>query len=97
MKILPNPVKEVSNRPKPGLSFKRIGEMLRSEVVEEPDDRPLGYEQEARVRLFGRLEMQIVLLVFEPVELDDGEIALRPISLRQATPGEERAYWERIR
>lgn len=96
MRILPNPSKEVSNRAKHGWGFEQVAEIFVRAVLEEPDDRPLGYEHEARVRLLGRIGLRVVFLVFEPVELEDGALAIRPISLRDATRGEERAYWSHV-
>ena len=57
------------------------------------DDRPLGYEHEGRVQLTGRIGQRVVRFVFEPVDVGEGELAVRPISLRDATRGEERDYW----
>ena len=62
-------------------------------MLELPDDRPLGHEHEARVQLTGVIGRRVVRLVFEPVELGDLDMAVRPISLRDATRGEERDYW----
>ena len=96
MQILPNPTKEASNRAKHGWGFERVAEIFAQAVLEEPDDRPLGYEDEARVRLIGRIDLRVVFLVFEPVELAAGVVAVRPISLRDATRGEERVYWSHV-
>jgi uncharacterized DUF497 family protein len=96
MRILPNPAKEAVNRRKHGFDFSRVGEILASVVVDYWDDRPLGYEHEARVRLLGRLGDKVVLLVFEPVETSSG-FAVRPISLRKATPRERRDYEGAVR
>jgi hypothetical protein len=35
----------------------------------------------------------VVVLIVEPVELETGELAAKPISLRDATRAEERHYW----
>src|SRR5689334_21217213 len=94
MRILPNPAKEAINRRKHGLEFSRVGEVLAGVVVDYWDDRPLGYEQEGRVRLLGRLGQRVVVLVFEPIELAGGEIAAKPISLRGAERHEARDYWK---
>lgn len=96
MQVVPNPVKEASNRAKHGWGFERVAEIFAQAVLDEPDDRPLGYEGEARVRVIGRVGLRVVFLVFEPVEFDDGTLAVRPISLRDATRGEERVYWSHI-
>ena len=93
MRILPNPAKEARNRAKHGWSFERVGEIFASPTIEELDDRPLGYEQEGRVRVIGRIGAEVVFLVFEPVEVEGGEIAARPISLRRATRRERQDYW----
>src|SRR4051794_37929409 len=95
MRILPNPAKEATNRRKHGLGFARVGEALAGAVVDYWDDRPLGYEEEGRVRLLGRLGQRVVVLVFEPVELAGGGMAVRPISLRRAERHEARDYWQR--
>lgn len=93
MRVLPNPVKERLNRRQHGLGFSRVGEILAGgTTVDYQDDRPLGYEHEGRVRLLGLLDAKVVVLVFEPVELDGGEIAVRPISLHKADAGERRVY-----
>lgn len=96
MIVLPNPDKEARNRTKHGWGFERVAEMFTHPLVDEPDDRPLGYEHEGRVRAFGRIASRVVVLVFKPVEIEGGELAVRPISLRDATRAEERAYWEHI-
>ena len=96
MKILANSVKEQANRAKHGWGFEQVDAIFTAPVLDEPDDRPLGYEQEARVRALGRIGLRVVVLVFEPVEVENGEIAVRPISLRDATRGEERAYWRHV-
>ena len=93
MKILPNPVKEAGNRAKHRLDFSLVGEILSGPVLEWPDDRPLGYQHEARVRVLAHLGLRVFMLVYEPVEIEDGELAIRPISLRSATPRETRDYW----
>jgi uncharacterized DUF497 family protein len=82
---------EAINRRKHGLDFPRVGEVLAAVVVNSWDDRPLGYEEEGRVRLLRRLGTgTVVVLVFEPVDLDQGEMAVRPISSRRAEPHEAR-------
>ncbi len=96
MRVLPNPAKEAVNRTKHGWDFARVVDIFAAPMLDEPDDRPLGYEQEARIRAFGRIGVRVVALVFEPVELEDGEVAVRPISLRDATRAEERAYWRHM-
>lgn len=93
MWIIPNPRKEAGNVRKHGLDFARVGEILANPYLDEPDDRPLGYEHEGRLRIIGRIGTRVLVLIVEPVELDDGEIAARPISLRDATRAEERHYW----
>lgn len=96
MRILANPVKETTNRGKHGWGFERVDEIFGDAVLEEPDDRPLGHQHEGRVRAIGRIGMRVVFLVFEPVEMEDGELAVRPISLRDATRSEERVYWRHV-
>ena len=93
MWVIPNPGKEAVNLRNHGLDFSRVGELLAQPCLDEPGDRPLGYEREARLRITGRIGMRVFVLIVEPVELDDGEIAARPISLRDATRAEERHYW----
>jgi uncharacterized DUF497 family protein len=93
MRILPNPAKEAINRRKHGLDFSGVGEVLTNgSTVDYPDDRPLGYEHEGRVRLLGLLGARVVVLVFEPVELPDGTLGVRPISLYKADAKERRVY-----
>jgi len=41
----------------------------------------------------GRIDVRVFVLVVEPVELENGEIAAKPISLGDATSAEERHYW----
>jgi uncharacterized DUF497 family protein len=94
MRIVPNPEKEARNLRKHGLDFSRVAEVLFGPYLDEPDDRPLGYEHEARLRILGMLENRVVVLIVEPVELETGELAAKPISLRDATRAEERHYWE---
>lgn len=97
MRILANPDEETRNQAKHGWSFRRVDEIFRHPVLEDPDDRALGYEHEGRVRITGRIGLRVVRLVFEPVELTGGEIAIRPISLRDATREEEQDYWSLYR
>lgn len=78
---------------KHGLDFSGVGEVLTNPYLDEPDDRPFGYEHEGRLRILGRIGMRVFVLIVEPVELEDGELAARPISLRDATRAEERHYW----
>lgn len=92
MRVLPNPVKEAANRRKHGYDFSRFGELLAGPSVAAPDDRPLGHEHEARMRVLGRLGGRVVMLAFEPVSSLDG-MAARPISLRRA-PRRERIDYE---
>lgn len=93
MRIIPNSTKEASNLRKHGLDFSRVGEILANPHLDEPDDRPLGYEHEGRLRIIGRIGARVFVLIVEPVELEGGEIAARPISVRDATRSEERHYW----
>jgi uncharacterized DUF497 family protein len=95
VRIIPNPRKEARNVRKHGLDVSRVGELLANPYLDEPDDRPLGYEHESRLRITGRIGTRVLVLIVEPVELEDGEIAARPISLRDATRAEERHYWRR--
>ena len=90
MRVLPNPEKEVRNLRKHGLDFSRVGELFDQPYLDEPDDRPLGYEREGRLRITGRIGTRVFVLIVEPVELEDGEIAAKPISLRDATRAEAR-------
>ena len=69
-------------------------EIVAGETVEYPDDRPLGYEHEGRVRLLGLLDGRVVVLVFVPVEVEGGELAVKPISLRKAIPRERWRFEE---
>jgi uncharacterized DUF497 family protein len=93
MRIIPNPRKEMGNVRKHGLDFSRVGEILTNPYLDEPDGRPFGYEHEGRLRIIGRIGTRAFVLIVEPVELADGEIAARPISLRDATRAEERHCW----
>jgi uncharacterized DUF497 family protein len=93
MRIIPNPRKEAGNVRKHGLDFSRVGEILASPYLDEPDDRPLGYEYEGRLRIIGRIGTRVLVLIIEPVELEGGEIAAKPISLRDAMRAEEQHYW----
>lgn len=97
MIVLPNPDKEARNRIKHGWGFERVAEMFAHPLLDEPDDRPLGYELEARMRALGRIGSRVVVLAFEPVEIEGGDLVVRPISLRDATRAEERVYWRRMR
>jgi uncharacterized DUF497 family protein len=94
MRLIPNPEKEARNRREHQLGFSRALEIVAGETVEYPDDRPLGYEHEGRVRLLGLLDGRVVVLVFEPVEVEGSELAVKPISLRKATPRERRRFEE---
>ena len=94
MRSLPSPAKEAINRRKHGLDFSRVGEVLAGVVVDYWDDRRLGHEHEGRIRLLGWLgHATVVVLVFQPVEVEGDEMAVRPISLRRAGPREVRDYW----
>jgi uncharacterized DUF497 family protein len=95
MLILPNPAKERLNRGKHGLDFSRVGEILASDHLDEADDRPLGYEQEGRRVITGRIGLKVVVLIIEPVVVG-GEIAAKPISLRKADRDEEQEYWRAV-
>jgi uncharacterized DUF497 family protein len=94
MRVLPNPEKEARNRSKHGWRFDRVGEIFSRPVLQAPDDRLLGYEHEARVEATDMIGMRVVVLVFEPVEMEGGELAVRPISLRDANRTEEQDYGE---
>jgi uncharacterized DUF497 family protein len=94
--VLPNPEKEARNRAKHGWGFERVADMFTHPLLDEPDDRPFGYEHGARMRALGRIGARVVVLAFEPVEIESGDLAVRPISLRDATRAEERAYWRRM-
>jgi uncharacterized DUF497 family protein len=96
VRIIPNPEKEAINRRKHRLDFSRVIEILRWPNLEEPDDRPLGYQHEARMRVYGVLDMRAVVLIYEPVEAGTASVALRPISLRYATRTEARKLWESL-
>lgn len=97
MIVVPNPAKDARNRAKHGWGFERVADMFTHPMLDEPDDRPLGHEHEGRIRALGRIATRVVMLVFEPVEVAGGDWAVRPISLRDATRAEERAYWKHIR
>jgi uncharacterized DUF497 family protein len=71
----------------------RVGKLPAQRWLDEPVDRPLCYEREGRLRVTGRVGTHVLVLICEPVELMDGEIAARPISFRDATRAEERHYW----
>jgi uncharacterized DUF497 family protein len=94
MRVVPNPDKEARNRREHRVDFSRVAEIVSGESVEYPDDRPLGYEHEGRTRLLGLLDNRVVVLVFEPVEVEGGELAVKPISLRRATATERRLFEE---
>lgn len=93
MRLVPNPDKEARNRRKHGLDFSQAGELLANPYLDEPDDRPLGYEHEGRLKIIGRIGARVFALIVEPVELEDGEIVAKPISFREADRAEERHYW----
>ena len=82
MRVVPDPEKEAINVRKHGLDFSRVGELLAQPCLDEPDDRPLGYEQEGRLRITGRIGTRVLVLICEPVELmgrgDCGETHLVP-------------------
>ena len=44
------------------------------------------------MRITGRVGARVFVLIGEPVELEDGEFALKPISFRDATRG-GRQFW----
>jgi uncharacterized DUF497 family protein len=93
VRIIPNPAKEALNWRKHGLDFGPVAAMLANPYLDEPDDRPLGYEHEGRLKVTGRVGQRILVLVVEPVEVEGDEIAWKPISLRDATRAEELDYW----
>ena len=93
MRTIPNPAKEGLNRRKHGLDFGPVAAMLANPYLDEPDDRPLGYEHEGRLKVTGRVGQRVLVLVVEPVEVEGDEIARKPISLRDATRAEELDYW----
>ena len=92
MRVVPNPDKETRNRREHRLGSSRVVEIIAGESVDYPDDRPLGYGHEGRVRLLGLLDGRVVVLVFEPIEVEGGELTVKPISLRKATPKERRRF-----
>src|SRR3954447_6188258 len=92
MRLIPNPEKEARNRREHQLGFSRALEIVAGETVDYPDDRPLGYEHEGRVRLLGLLDARVVVLLFEPVEPPGGTLGVRPISLHKADARERRVY-----
>jgi uncharacterized DUF497 family protein len=94
MQVLPNPEKEARNLRKHGLDFAGVGEVLAGVYLDEPDNRPLGYEHEGRLRILGLLGERVMALIIEPVELETGEIEAKPISFRDATCAEERHFWK---
>ena len=90
--ILPNPVKERLNRRTHKMDFSGVAEIFRQHVVDVLDTRE-AYE-DGRQRVLGMLRGQVVVLVFELVEIEAGKLAVKPISLRKAEPKERRAYHE---
>lgn len=88
MRLLPNPEKEARNMRKHGLDFSLVAELLAGPCLDEPDDRPLGYDHEGRSRIMGRIGVRVFVLILEPVEIENGEVAAKPISLRDATRAE---------
>ena len=92
MRIVSNPAKEARNKAKHGWDFARVAEIFANPVLGEADDRPLGYEREGRRAITGRIGLRVVVLVFEPVELPDGTLGVRPISLYKADAKERRVY-----
>jgi uncharacterized protein len=93
----PEPAKESQNLAKHRLDFSQIETIFAGPTVERPDDRPLGYEHEGRVQVIGCIGTRVVVLAYQLVELDDGEVAARPISLRKAERAEQRLYYLRTR
>jgi uncharacterized DUF497 family protein len=96
VKILPNPHKEAFNRRKHKFDFSRAGDLLWDDHLVEADDRSLGYEHEGRLKVTGRIGLRVFVLVGEPVELDDGELALKPIPFRDADRQEARTFWTKV-
>lgn len=90
---MPNSKEAAVNLLKHGLNLSRGGDPLAQPCLDEPDDRPLGCEQESRLRITDRIGTRLFVLIVEPVELEDGTIAAKPISLRDATRAEERHNW----
>jgi uncharacterized DUF497 family protein len=90
--ILPDPEKERRNRREHGMGFARVASIFRGRVVEYLDERE-AY-QDGRERVLGMLDGIVVVLVFEPVLVETGEFAAKPISLRRAERKERRRYHE---
>ena len=76
----------------PASTFGPVAAILANPYLDEPDDRPLGYEHE------GRLKAHRPCRPAGPgaggrAGRGGDEIAWKPISLRDATPAEELDYW----
>lgn len=76
-----------------GVDFFRVGNLLAQAPVGEMDNRPCGNEQEGQLRITGPIAADVLLLIVRPREMEDGTIAAKPISFRDATRAEERHYW----
>jgi uncharacterized DUF497 family protein len=95
MNVLPNPDKEAINLSKHGFDFSFVGKLFRGFHVVVPDDRPLGYEHEGRLQLTGTVgDDRVFILIYEPVEISEDEMAAKPISLRKAQKAEARKFLE---
>jgi hypothetical protein len=68
----------------------RIGEILANPCLDEPDDQFLGHKHEGRLRIAGRIGTRVLVLIAEPVELEEGEVAARSIARGNATWSAER-------
>jgi uncharacterized protein len=88
--ILPDPDKEERNLRAHKMDFSGVAEIFYRDVVDYLDTREV-YD-DGRQRVLGVLRGQIVVLVYEDVQIETGEYAVRPISLRKAEPKEKRAY-----
>jgi hypothetical protein len=84
VRILPNPLHK--------LDSSRVADLLRDDHLVEAEDRSLGYEHEGRLKITGRIRLRVFVLLAEPVELDGGEFALKPISDRR----EARTFWTKV-
>jgi uncharacterized DUF497 family protein len=96
VRILPNPLKEAPDRRKHKLDFSRVADLLRDDHLVEAEDRSLGYEHEGRLKITGRIRLRVFVLIAEPVELDGGEFAMKPISFRHADRREARTFWTKV-
>ena len=64
-------------------------------ILSNPDKESINRRKHGRT--FERVGELFASPVLEPVEVGPFELAARPISLRDATRGEERDYWSLFR